>query len=406
MINLIYRLGLGLFVLILLTYSKTAFGEKRVALVIGNGAYEDAPLVNPVHDAEDMARAVVRYGFTTMKHLNVDRKEMRRAIRRFGQAIGGGGVGLFYYAGHGLQVDGENYLVPIGATVYAADEIQDECLRASAVLRKMETAGNRLNIIILDACRNNPFARRFRSATRGLARMDAPAGSILAYATAPGSVAADGEGRNGLYTDNLLKHMQTPNLEIGQLFRRVRSDVMSASGGRQVPWESSSLTGSFYFSGNKAAAPDDDAPRPGVSDVSAGRENKAAGDGTTPGKTGAKLPPSYEDAGKTPQNGKERNGFDPPAFQTGNTARRIPGKKRWDWTVYITGSEADLSHVKCVEYTLHPTFPNPVRTVCNRGFGAAAFPLSTNGWGTFTVGIRIFLKNGRTINLSHPLRFR
>jgi uncharacterized caspase-like protein len=173
---------------------------------------------------------------------------MRQAIRRFGDAIvEGDAVGLFYYSGHAIQVEGENYLVPIGAGVYGEDEVEDECLKVSSVLRKMQTARNRLNIIVLDACRDNPFGGSFRSSTRGLAKMDAPVGSIFAFSTAPGSVAADGTGRNGLFTSVLLRHMLSPNLEIGQLFRRVRVDVMAASENKQVPWESSSLTGNFYF---------------------------------------------------------------------------------------------------------------------------------------------------------------
>ncbi|MCK4815786.1 caspase family protein [bacterium] len=221
--------------------------EKRIALVIGNGSYKSSPLANPVNDAHDMAAALKRSDFKVMKAINANRREMRRAIRRFGDEINKGAVGLFYYAGHGIQVNGENYLVPIGAGVYGEDEVEDECLNVSSVLRKMESAGNRLNIIILDACRNNPFGRSFRSSTLGLAKMDAPTGSILAYATAPGSVAADGTGRNGLYTSKLLKHMMKPGLKIEEFFKQVRIDVRNDTGKRQVPWESSSLTGDFYF---------------------------------------------------------------------------------------------------------------------------------------------------------------
>ncbi|MEW5723067.1 MAG: caspase family protein [Thermodesulfobacteriota bacterium] len=221
--------------------------EQRLALVIGNGSYESGPLRNAVNDAEDMARALSDLGFTVIKSLDADRTRMREDIRVFGDRLKKGGVGLFYYAGHGLQVNGENYLVPLGARVQREDEVEDECLMVSAVLRKMETAGNRLNIIILDACRDNPFARSFRSSQQGLARMDAPTGSLLAYATAPGSVASDGSGRNGVYTSMLLKLMKVPDLEILDLFRQVRVGVMAETGDRQVPWESTSLTGRFYF---------------------------------------------------------------------------------------------------------------------------------------------------------------
>lgn len=228
--------------------------EQRIALVIGNGGYQQGPLRNPVNDANDMAATLSGAGFTVMKHVDADRAAMREAIRQFGDQIKRGGVGLFFYAGHGIQVRGENYLVPIGAKVAREDEVEDECLKVSSVLRKMETAGNRLNIIILDACRNNPFGRSFRSSQEGLAKMDAPTGSLLAYATAPGSVAADGTGRNGLYTSQLLKHMRTPGVEILSLFRKVRVDVMAESKEQQVPWESTSLTGEFFFVPLTAAA--------------------------------------------------------------------------------------------------------------------------------------------------------
>jgi len=243
----------AIFVFFLVTSSYSA-QEKRIALVIGNGAYKSAPLRNPVNDATDIAIALEKTGFTVMRSVNATRTQMRRAIRGFGEEINKGAVGLFYYAGHGIQVAGENYLVPTGAEVGSEDEVEDECLKVSSVLRKMETAGNSLNIIILDACRDNPFARSFRSRSRGLAKMDAPTGSILAYATAPGSIAADGPGRNGLYTSALLKHMTTPGLEIGKLFRQVRIDVVGASGKKQVPWEASSLMGDFYFSAQRGIA--------------------------------------------------------------------------------------------------------------------------------------------------------
>jgi hypothetical protein len=243
------------FVLIQLTSNPTlASKEKRVALIIANGAYKNAPLNNPVNDANDMAEALKQCDFTVMKTVNATRSQMRRAIRKFGNKIKGGGVGLFYYAGHGIQVDGENYLIPIGAEVRTEDEVPDECLRVSSVLRKMHVAGNRLNIIMLDACRDNPFKRSFRSSRSGLAKMDAPTGSILAYATAPGSVASEGTGRNGLYTSKLLKYILQPDLEVEKLFKFVRIDVMNATGNRQVPWESSSLTGSFSFNTRRGIA--------------------------------------------------------------------------------------------------------------------------------------------------------
>ena len=185
--------------LLLLTPSDSAsVQENKIALIIGNGEYKTSHLANPVNDANDMATALNKCNFKVMKSINATKKEMRKLIRKFGEEINKGAVGLFYYAGHGIQVDGENYLVPVNAEVYTEAEVEDECLKVSSVLRQMESAGNRLNIIILDACRDNPYARSFRTSEKGLAKMDAPTGSILAYATAPESVAADGAGRNGL----------------------------------------------------------------------------------------------------------------------------------------------------------------------------------------------------------------
>jgi len=221
--------------------------QKRIALIIGNGAYKSNPLKNPVNDAGDIADALQELDFNVMLKINADHRTMKKAIRRFGKKLRSGGVGLFYFAGHGLQVKGRNFLIPIGADIEAEADIEFEAVDAARVLAQMDDAGNKLNIIILDACRDNPFARSFRSGSRGLAKMDAPTGSILAYATSPGSVAADGQGRNGLYTSVLLKHMMVPGLTIEKMFKQVRIDVVNDSGDKQVPWESSSLTGDFYF---------------------------------------------------------------------------------------------------------------------------------------------------------------
>lgn len=227
--------------------------EERNALVIGNSDYVGGitPLRNPVNDANSISLTLERLGFNVIKRINANRSEMRNAVYEFGDRLKKGGVGLFFYAGHGLQVNGENYLVPIDANVRRKYDVPDQCLKASYVLSAMEESGNRLNIIILDACRNNPF-RTFRSSQGGLAKMDAPTGSLIAYATAPGSVAQDGLGENGLYTTFLLKHMQKPGLEILDMFRKVRIDVMKESGSEQVPWESTSLTREFYFYLEKA----------------------------------------------------------------------------------------------------------------------------------------------------------
>lgn len=243
--------------------------ERRVALVIGNSAYEVAPLKNPVNDARDMAQALSELGFEVISKENLNQNDMKRVIREFGAKIRNGGVGLFYYAGHGVAVKGINYLVPVDAKVEREEEVEYECVDAGFVLSQMDDAGNRMNIVILDACRNNPFARNFRSASRGLVQMDAPSGTLIAYATAPGSVASDGNARNGLYTQELLKFIRTPNLGIEKVFKSVRISIRNLTQNRQTPWEASSLTGDFYFLERGSSNPEPiPQPTPTVSEES------------------------------------------------------------------------------------------------------------------------------------------
>ncbi len=215
--------------------------------MIGNGSYKSSPLRNPVNDAVDVASKLKRLGFDVTDGKDMTRKEMRSAIRAFGDNLKKGGVGLFYYSGHGMQVKGKNYLIPVGVDIQSEDEVEDEAIDAGLVMRKMEKADNTMNMVFLDACRDNPFARSFRTGSRGLAQMDAPSGSLIVYSTAPGSIAADGKGRNGIFTKNLLLHLSTPGLEVGTMLRMVRVSVEKDTDGKQVPWESSSLKGSFYF---------------------------------------------------------------------------------------------------------------------------------------------------------------
>ncbi len=245
-------------IILLISFSPPAVADKRVALVIGNSDYKDSPLNNPVNDAIDITAALKKTGFEVDYYTNINRKQMREAIRKFGDKLRQADTGLFYFAGHGIQIKGRNYLIPLAVDVQAADEVEDESIDANAVLRKMETAGNAVNIVILDACRNNPFARSFRSLDRGLARMDGPVGSFIAYATAPGSVAADGTGRNGLYTQYLLEALAQPGLSIEQVFKRVRNNVKNVTSGQQIPWESSSLMGEFMFLNGKQTASSSD----------------------------------------------------------------------------------------------------------------------------------------------------
>lgn len=221
--------------------------DRRVALVIGNGAYKDAPLRNAVNDARDMARTLRGLGFDVTHGENLTKREMEDQIRAFGKKLRAGGVGLFYYSGHGMQVSGHNYLIPIGHNIEKEQDVEYEAVEAGRMLGEIEAAENRLNIVILDACRNNPFARSSRAATRGLALMSAASGTVIAYSTAPGSVASDGEGENGLYTKELIANIQIPGLKIEDVLKRVRVAVKERSNGRQIPWETTALEGDFYF---------------------------------------------------------------------------------------------------------------------------------------------------------------
>ncbi len=238
-----------LIVLLCSLYPTYAAGE-RVALVIGNAEYKVSPLDNPDNDADSMSAALEKLGFRVIKGKNLSRQKIRESIRKFGKALRTAEVGLFYYAGHGIQYSGENYLIPVNADIQEEFEIKDEAISASSVLRSMENAGNPVNVVILDACRNNPFAKNFRSSSRGLLSMDGPNGSLIAFATGPGNVAADGSGENGLYTQHLLKYMNEPGLKLEEVFKKVRIAVSAETDGKQVPWEKSSLTGEFYFTGD------------------------------------------------------------------------------------------------------------------------------------------------------------
>ncbi len=221
--------------------------ERRTALVIGNAAYASGTLRNPINDARAMAKVLGELSFEVTLGENLDQKQMKRDIQAFGEKLQKGGVGLFYFAGHGVQVNGRNYLIPVAAAIEHENQVEYESVDMGEVLSEMDYAHNRMNIVIMDACRDNPFARSFRSMSQGLASIDAPSGTLIAYATAPGSVANDGEGENGVYTGELIKTMVQPGLKIEDVFKRVRSAVREATGGKQVPWESSSLEGDFYF---------------------------------------------------------------------------------------------------------------------------------------------------------------
>jgi hypothetical protein len=237
-----------------------ADGEKRVALVIGNSAYPGlAALKNPVNDASDIAAKLRSLGFDVTLKTNVNLKQMLRAMTEFGGKLSDGSVALFFYAGHGMQVRGKNYLIPVDAEILSEAAVSSEAADADQLLDKLAPA--RVSMVILDACRNNPFERKFRSGGGGgLAQMNAPAGTLVAYATAPGKTASDGTGRNGLYTHELLSAMGEPNRKVEDVFKRVRTNVLKKSRETQIPWESSSLTGDFYFMPGAALTPSPAAP--------------------------------------------------------------------------------------------------------------------------------------------------
>ncbi len=221
----------------------------RIALIIGNSKYEHSPLKNPVNDAQAMAKSLNNLGFKVIIAVDANQEKMEAAIDQFGrQLLIGNQVGLFYYAGHGVQVDGENYLIPVNAAIKRQSDVRYKSINIGQVLGSMGEANDNLNIVILDACRDNPLPRSFRSGRRGLARVEGPKGTIIGFATSPGSTAADGEGDNGLYTKHLLNNIQDPGLSIEQVFKKVLQGVNEETNGQQVPWTESSFTGDFSFS--------------------------------------------------------------------------------------------------------------------------------------------------------------
>ncbi|WP_434621043.1 caspase family protein [Azospirillum sp. B2RO_4] len=246
-------LALSLFVWV--AGSGEAAADRRVALVMGNSSYHHAPrLPNPVNDARAMAESLRAAGFELIggaPQLDLDRAGTEKAIRSFGEKLAGADVGLFFYAGHGMQARGTNYLLPVSANLEKEADVRYELIDVAMVLDEMALAESRLNIVILDACRNNPFGGRgLRAASPGLAQMQAPAGTIIAYATQPGAVAADGAGANSPYTEALSKAMLKPGEAVFDVFNDVGITVKRNSGGVQQPWVSASpIEGRFYFLG-------------------------------------------------------------------------------------------------------------------------------------------------------------
>ena len=229
--------------------SNNAVSEKRIALVIGNSAYANSPLKNPVNDAKDVANKLRKLGFEVVERHNLTTKQIGRTLSEFRSKLVPGSVALVFYAGHGLQIKGENYLPAVDADIEAEEDVQNQSLAVRQVMDVLDEAKTRLNLVFLDACRNNPYARSFRSsAGDGLARISAPSGTLISYATRPGSVAQDGDGHNGLYTSKLLAQMDS-NLQIEQALKQVVTAVKKVSQGKQEPWMEGSIEGDFCFAG-------------------------------------------------------------------------------------------------------------------------------------------------------------
>ncbi|MGB4333662.1 MAG: caspase family protein [Chromatiaceae bacterium] len=228
----------------------------RFALVIGNSVYDEGALANPVNDATDFAAKLRGVGFQAELLLNADQQAMEQAIDTFTRALTGPGkVGLFYFAGHGIEYQGRNYLLPVGAVLHGAVDLRYKAVDAGRILDGMGESGNGLNMVVLDACRNNPFPSAFRSASRGLARLSPAKGTLVLYATQPGAVASDGDGRNGVFTKHLLSALDEPGLEVEQAFKRAALAVDQETGGAQTPWIEGVALGHFAFVPAASALP-------------------------------------------------------------------------------------------------------------------------------------------------------
>jgi TPR repeat protein len=252
---------LGAIQLVAALAASPAWAEKRVALVIGNSAYRNVPrLDNPTNDAKLMAETLRNLGFTLVgggAQVDLSKAQFESALQSFGDQAQGADVDLFYYAGHGVQVRGKNFLAPVEASLTKEADIYVQLVDAEAVLSQMEGSGAKLNLVILDACRNNPFSGgRVRAIAGGLAQMEAPEGTLISYATQPGNVAQDGADGDSPYTKALVQTISRPGIGLFDVFNEVGLSVKRATGGVQQPWVSSSpIEGGFYFAGRPATNP-------------------------------------------------------------------------------------------------------------------------------------------------------
>ena len=225
----------------------------KLALVIGNSTYRTGPLLNPGNDAGLVAETLSGLGFDVILHEDLTYRDFARVVADFGRSLaerGPDAVGVFFYAGHAVQSDGVNYLIPVDVDIQDELDLTIQTVPMSLVMQSLEQASNRLNLVFLDACRNNPFRSLVRSGGGGLARLDAPYGTLISYSTAPGAVAADGRGRNSPYSSALARAMKLPGLTVEQALKQVRLSVVERTNGNQIPWESSSLIGDFFFAGS------------------------------------------------------------------------------------------------------------------------------------------------------------
>ncbi len=237
-------------------FASSAHADRRVALVIGNGKYvQAAPLANPANDARAVAAALERLGFEVVSGYDLGNADLRKTVRAFADKLVGADVAMFFYAGHGLQVGGENYLIPVDAAIRSEADLDFNAVKMDLISRQMDRE-TKVKIIMLDACRDNPFEKELsrsmgktRSATvkQGLAEISTAGGTLIAFATDPGSVALDGDANHSPFTTALLKHIETPGVEIGLMMRRVTKDVYESTSERQRPWTNASLTGELYL---------------------------------------------------------------------------------------------------------------------------------------------------------------
>ena len=258
----------------LISTAHPASAQRRTALVIGNSAYSFSPLRNPANDAADVAEALRGTGFNVMLKLDTDRSAMSDAIRSFGETLKTNkGMGLFFFAGHGVQINGENYLVPVGDSFASETDLTSRAVKATEVVDAMAAAGNYLNIIVLDACRDNGLGR---STTRGLSRIDSNARLFISYSTSPGSVAQDGTGRNSPYTKYLTEAIGLPDLTLEQTFKNTLKGVYQETRGKQTPWISSSFFGDFIFRAGAQQAAIEADKAPGGPDITASSPQRSA----------------------------------------------------------------------------------------------------------------------------------